>query len=133
MVAELSFEFATAGRIVCGAGGAAGELAPIVAALGTRPLVCTGADPHRHAALIARLRPGAVVPVAGEPTVAMVRDAVVTARDAAADVLVAIGGGSAIDVAKAVATVLANGGDRRDYLPLPTVPARQISRPALPR
>ncbi len=131
MLADLSFEFATAARIVCGAGRAAAELAPTVAALGARPLVCTGSDPDRHATLIAALRPRAVVPVRGEPTVDVVREAVAAARAHGADVLVAIGGGSPIDVAKAVAAVLANGGDPLDYLAL-SGPARDITTPAVP-
>ncbi len=48
------FEFATAGRIVAGAGRAA-ELPGVLAGLGTRVLVCTGADPVRHAGLLAGL------------------------------------------------------------------------------
>jgi hypothetical protein len=39
-----SFEFATAGRILAGAGRAA-ELPDVLAGLGSRVLVCTGASP----------------------------------------------------------------------------------------
>ena len=64
-----SFEFATAGRILAGAGRAA-ELPDVLAGLGSRVLVCTGADPDRHAGLLAGLAgPAAVFPVTGEPTV----------------------------------------------------------------
>ena len=38
-----TFGFATAGRVLFGAGRAATELGPVVAGLGTRPLVWSGA------------------------------------------------------------------------------------------
>ena len=110
------FEFATAGRIVAGAGRAA-ELPGVLAGLGSRVLVCTGANPARHADLLASLGlPAAAFPVAGEPTVGLVRAGVAVAREHGADVVAAIGGGSVIDLGKAVAMLLANGGDPLDYL-----------------
>jgi alcohol dehydrogenase class IV len=125
------FGFATAGRVMFGAGRAAAELGPVVAGLGGRPLICTGADPDRQAALLSGL-PGAraVVPVAGEPTVDMLRAAVEAGRAHGADVVVAVGGGSAIDMAKAVAVLLRNAGDPLGYLPVPG-PARD-PRPGVP-
>jgi alcohol dehydrogenase class IV len=111
-----AFEFATAGRIVAGAGRAA-ELPDIAAGLGSRVLVCTGADPARHRSLLADLGlPAAVFPVAGEPTAELARTAAAAAREHGADVIAAIGGGSVIDLGKAVAMLLANGGDPLDYL-----------------
>jgi alcohol dehydrogenase class IV len=111
-----AFEFATAGRIVAGAGRAA-ELPDIVAGLGSRVLVCTGADPARHGSVLADLGlPAAVFPVAAEPTAELARTAAAAACEHGADVIVAIGGGSVIDLGKAVAMLLANGGDPLDYL-----------------
>jgi alcohol dehydrogenase class IV len=111
-----AFEFATAGRIVAGAGRAA-ELPDIVAGLGSRVLVCTGADPARHGSLLAGLgSPAAVFAVAGEPTAELARTGAAAAREHGADVIAAIGGGSVIDLGKAVAMLLANGGDPLDYL-----------------
>ena len=111
-----AFEFATAGRIVAGAGRAAG-LPGVVTGLGSRVLVCTGADPARHESLLARLgSPAAVFPVAGEPTAELARTGAAAAREHGTDVIVAIGGGSVIDLGKAVAMLLANGGDPLDYL-----------------
>ena len=115
-----AFGFATAGRVLFGAGRAATELGPVVAGLGARPLVCTGADPDRQAALVARLPdPRVIFPVAGEPTVDVLRAAVEAGRAHGADVVVGLGGGSAVDVAKAVAVLLRNAGDPLDYLPVP--------------
>jgi alcohol dehydrogenase class IV len=99
----VSFEFATAGRIMAGAGRAA-ELPGVLAGLGSRVLVCTGANPGRHAGLLAGLGPpSAVFAVPGEPTADLARAGVAAAREHGADVIAAIGGGSVIDTAKAVA------------------------------
>jgi alcohol dehydrogenase class IV len=126
-----SFEFATAGRIMVGAGRAA-ELPGVLAGLGSRVLVCTGADPARHAALVAGLGlPAAVFPVAAEPTVGVARAGVAAAREHGADVVAAIGGGSVIDTGKAVAMLLGNGGDPLDYLEV-VGSGREITRPAVP-
>jgi alcohol dehydrogenase class IV len=125
------FEFATAGRIVAGAGRAA-ELPGMVAGLGSRVLVCTGADPARHGGLLAGLRlPAVVVTVAGEPTVELARAGVAAAREHGADVVAAVGGGSVIDLAKAVAMLLGNGGDPLDYLEV-IGSGRTITQPAVP-
>jgi alcohol dehydrogenase class IV len=101
---------------VVGAGRSA-DLPSEVGGLGSRALVCTGSRPDRHADLIAALEmPCTVFPVAGEPTVEAARAATGGAREFGADVVVAIGGGSALDLGKAVAMLLANGGDPLDYL-----------------
>ena len=125
------FEFATAGKIVAGAGRAA-ELPGMVAGLGSRVLVCTGADPARHGGLLAGLGlPTVVVTVAAEPTVELARAGVAAAREHGADVVAAVGGGSVIDLAKAVAMLLGNGGDPLDYLEV-IGSGRKITQPALP-
>jgi alcohol dehydrogenase class IV len=125
------FEFATAGRIMVGAGRAE-DLPGVLAGLGSRVLVCTGANPARHAALLAGLRlPTAVFPVAGEPTVELARAGLAAAREHGADVVAAIGGGSVIDTGKAVAMLLGNGGDPLDYLEV-VGSGREITRPAVP-
>jgi len=126
-----SFEFATAGRIMAGPGRVQ-ELPGVLAPLGSRVLVVTGADPARHRGLLASLDlPAAVFPVAAEPTVDLARAAVATAREHGADVIAAIGGGSVIDTGKAVAMLLGNGGDPLDYLEV-VGSGRAITRPAVP-
>jgi alcohol dehydrogenase class IV len=125
------FEFATAGRIIAGPGRAA-ELPGVLAGLGSRVLVCTGADPARHAGLLAGLGlPAAVFPVAAEPTVELARAGAAAAREHGADAVAAIGGGSVIDTGKAVAMLLANGGDPLDYLEV-AGSGQPITRPAAP-
>ena len=126
-----AFEFATAGRIMAGAGRVA-ELPGVLAGLGSRVLVCTGANPARHAGLLAGLGlPTVVFPVAGEPTIALARAGIAAAREHGADVVVAIGGGSVIDLGKAVAMLLGNGGDPLDYLEV-VGSGRGITQPAAP-
>jgi alcohol dehydrogenase class IV len=126
-----SFEFATAGRIMAGPGRAR-ELPGVLAGLGSRVLVVTGADPARHGGLLAGLGlAAAVFPVVGEPTVERARAAAAAAREHGADVIAAIGGGSVIDTGKAVAMLLGNGGDPLDYLEV-IGSGRAITRPAAP-
>jgi alcohol dehydrogenase class IV len=125
------FEFATAGRILAGAGRAV-ELPGVVAGLGSRVLVCTGADPARHGALLAALElPAVVFAVAAEPTVDLARAGAAAAREHGADVVAAVGGGSVIDLGKAVAMLLGNGGDPLDYLEV-IGSGRRITQPAVP-
>ncbi|WP_404425187.1 iron-containing alcohol dehydrogenase [Nibricoccus sp. IMCC34717] len=87
---------------------------------GTRVLVVRGAS-DRHSAKLYRefsargvLAGEFVVPT--EPTVELALACVEMLRASAADVLVAIGGGSVIDTAKAAAGLAANPGDPFDYL-----------------
>jgi alcohol dehydrogenase class IV len=127
----MAFEFATAGRILAGCGRAA-ELPGVLAGLGSRVLVCTGANPARHAGLLADLgMPAAVFAVAGEPTIDLARAGLAAAREHGADVVAAIGGGSVIDTGKAVAMLLSNGGDPLDYLEV-VGSGRKITQPAAP-
>jgi len=126
-----AFEFATAARIVAGPG-RADELPGLLAGLGSRVLVCTGANPGRHADLLASLGlPAAMFTVPGEPTIDLARAGAVAAREHGADVVAAIGGGSVIDLGKAVAILLGNGGDPLDYLEV-VGSGQKIIRPAVP-
>jgi alcohol dehydrogenase class IV len=104
-----SFEFATAGRIVFGSGTFA-QLEGIAGGYGERPLIVTGK--RRRDANVR----GHLFPVASEPTIAIVREGVEVFRGAGCDLVVAIGGGSAIDAGKAIAAAAANPGDLLDYL-----------------
>lgn len=115
----MRFEFATADRIVFGAGAAA-DLAPIVSSLGRVAFVLTGGTPQRWESILKPLEDKGLRPVifriTGEPTTETVSVAVAAARDAHADVVVGIGGGSPIDAGKAVAAMLTNEGQLLDYL-----------------
>jgi len=110
----MQFAFGTATRILFGEG-AAKEAGPAARTMGRRALVVTGASQDRAAALIAALD---AVPfsISGEPTIASIRAGVDRASEAACDVVVSFGGGSAIDAGKAIAALLTNPGDVLDYL-----------------
>ena len=110
-----TFDLAVPRRVLFGPG-RADELSGLVPTLGRRVLLCTGRDPSRHRHLLGGVDPVAVVAVPHEPTVDQVREATGAARNAGADVVVAIGGGSVLDLGKAVAVLLGNGTDPLDHL-----------------
>jgi alcohol dehydrogenase class IV len=128
------FDFATAGRIVFGRGAAA-QSASAARALGERALVVVGRDTTRHAALFERFRQAGltvvVLSVPGEPTVELVREGIRLARECQADVVVGIGGGSALDAAKAVAILATAPGDVLDYLEV-VGGGKSLDRPGIP-
>jgi alcohol dehydrogenase len=110
-------------RLVVGPGRIA-ELPAIVAAFGRSALLVTGARSFREsaawAALVARLEAAGVawdhVAVGGEPSPELVDRAVAARRGDPPDVVVGIGGGSALDVAKAIAGLLRSGTAALDHL-----------------
>jgi len=115
----MRFEFATATRVLFGPG-TLREVAPLAAAFGRRALVVTGRHVERAAPLLDQLhRQGvATVPftVSGEPATATALAGVQFAKEAACDLVIGFGGGSALDTGKAVAALLTNGGELLDYL-----------------
>ena len=115
----MRFEFATAGRIVFGPGAIA-ELPAIAAAYGKRALVVTGRDKIRHAGAIDSLEVAGfhctLFGVPGEPTLQLVREGAAALKSAASNVVIAIGGGSALDAGKAIATLGANPSDVLEYI-----------------
>lgn len=127
------FEFATATEIVFGRGSVE-ALAGRVAALGARALLVTGSDASRTG-VGERLRAAriacAAFRVAAEPTTDVVATGVRLAREAETDVVVAVGGGSVLDGAKAIAALLANGGEPLDYLEV-IGSGRRIEKPSVP-
>src|SRR5690554_6640377 len=128
-----SFEFNIVPRVFFGAGQVR-QVAPIVQRLGRRPMVIyngSAMEPRLEEWLGMLLEPGRVWHQRGEPTVADVDAAVAAARSGGCDVVVGLGGGSAIDTAKAVAGLLTNGGAARDYMEV-VGEGRKITTDALP-
>ncbi len=115
----MRFEFTTATRILFGAG-TLREAGRLARELGKRALVVTGSDARRAEPLLAALREQSLatetLPVRGEPDVAIVQRGVARARQEKCDLIIAFGGGSAIDTGKAIAAMLTNPGELLDYL-----------------
>ena len=130
----MRFEFATATRIVFGAGtlsqaaSAAGEWGSRILLVATE--ACDGVASLRsllkhHQMPVTSLR------VTGEPSIESVSQAVQRARDERCDVVIGIGGGSVLDSGKAIAALLTNGGEPLDYLEV-IGRGQSITRPAAP-
>ncbi|MCB9701623.1 MAG: iron-containing alcohol dehydrogenase [Myxococcales bacterium] len=115
----MNFEFASAGRILFGVGRGI-EAGAIAASLGRRALLVTGRAPRRFPAVIDAIADAGVEivgwTVGGEPTVADALAGVARAREAGCDLVIGLGGGSAIDAGKAIAALLTNPGEPLDYL-----------------
>lgn len=115
----MTFEFATASRIVFGAG-ALKDICSPAKALGRHALLVTGRDTTRAERLKILLRKADLqltgFTVVGEPTVDIVRQGIRQAVREKCDLVVAMGGGSAMDAGKAIAALAAHGGDPMDYL-----------------
>jgi alcohol dehydrogenase class IV len=130
----VNFEFASAGRILFGAG-VFGQIGALAAEFGKRALVVGGKKPERAAAASAALEKSGVgavgLSIDGEPTTDDARRGVELGRAERCDLVVAVGGGSALDAGKAVAALLANGGDPLDYLEVVGA-GRPLTRRSLP-
>ena len=133
------FEFATANRIIFG-GGCAKSVPELATSYGRRVLVVAGRDPGRAEWLVEGLQArGADVVllcVSGEPDLAFVAGGADLARRRMIDAVVGIGGGSALDAAKAIAALATNPGEPIEYLevvggdrPLAAVPLPVIAIP----
>jgi alcohol dehydrogenase class IV len=115
------FEAASAGKIVFG-DGAAGRLGELVRGLVREGsfLFVTGRDASRRAKERAALEACGFTVVslacAGEPTTDAAREGAALARQHRVVAVVAAGGGSALDLGKAIAILATHPGDPLDYL-----------------
>src|SRR5690349_10205656 len=119
-VAPVRFDIATPADIRFGAGRAA-ELPDALAGLGaTNVFVVTGRSTARADALRAGLADrgidSTVFGVEGEPSIEICRAAIDRIVETGADAVVGFGGGSALDVAKAVAVLATSRADPLDHL-----------------
>jgi len=117
----MTFEFATAERILFGRGKSQ-QIPALARDLGRRALLVLGSSNRALEALTEGLSDAGVRPVvfnvSGEPTTHLVDQATGIARAGGCDLVISVGGGSVIDAGKAVAGMLANPGEVRDYLEL---------------
>lgn len=108
------FTFATAATIRFGAGAVA-ELGTYSSRLGNAVFLVTGATPERTAEHTAALPVVGAYSLSGEPTFDDARQAVSAARASGADHVVAIGGGSVLDLGKAVAILVVSDADPLEH------------------
>ena len=115
----MTFEFITAPRVRYG-GGVSSEVGALTRGLGCHALVVTGRSTDRAARILQHLQAAGVAvtraSVEGEPTVEDAQRGALQAREAGCDIVVGIGGGSAIDAAKAIAALATNDDDPFEYL-----------------
>ncbi len=130
----MHFEFATATRIVFGIG-TLRELGAISGGFGSRALVVTGRNAKRAEPLFKILHDAGVrattFAVAGEPELSTVEQGTELAKTGRCELVVGFGGGSVLDVAKAIAAMLANDGELLDYVEI-IGRGRALTKPSLP-
>jgi alcohol dehydrogenase class IV len=133
----MSFEFNMVPRVLFGRG-EFDRVGTLAAEYGRAALVVTNAGPS-SAGMLGRLERllaasgvrSAVFAVEGEPEIEDVDGGVEAARRVGAELLIGLGGGSALDTAKAVAGLLTNGGTALDYMEV-IGKGQRITRPAAP-
>lgn len=119
----LNFQFFTPTRLIVGQGRFR-ELGEHAAGLGKRAFLVASASGKQQGLLeraVELLKAKSIesniyIKPAGEPTVEMTNAAAEAVRKAKCDIVVSIGGGSVIDLGKAVAGLATNGGSVKDYL-----------------
>ena len=130
----MRFEFASPARIIFGPGTVV-QIGALARELGRRALVTTGLDPAQGERVLVSLAAAGVdyvtLVVSGEPTTDLARQGARLARESGCDLVIGLGGGSAIDAAKAIAALAANGGDPLDYLEV-VGRGRSLTQPSLP-
>ena len=100
--------------------GVAGDAARTITTLGRRPLLVHGANADRAHWLIQALDEAGRAPWSiacpREPDIELIEQGVALGREVGADVIIGLGGGSVIDMAKALAGLIPAGGAVIDYL-----------------
>lgn len=113
------FQFMTATRIIFGEGALESSLS-IISQYGYSVLLVSGKNAERYAPLTAYLQQQNMryqhVVVSGEPNITMVEEAAMLGRRFKPDMVIAIGGGSVLDMGKAVAAIIPNQGNVYDYV-----------------
>jgi alcohol dehydrogenase class IV len=110
------FGITSPGRILFGRGEAA-KAPDLIRAFGSRGIVVHGSNPARAAWLVEALGPGVLaLPCSGEPTLSDLEADLTVTRAHRADWVVAIGGGAALDLGKALAALIPAPEGPMEYL-----------------
>ena len=131
---DMKFEFATATKIIFGPG-TLSEASGLAREFGSRALVVTGRGFSRAEKLLANLQSNDVrsiiFAVSGEPELATIEQGTRLAKTEQCELVIGIGGGSALDAAKAIAAMLANGGELLDFVEI-IGRGRSLTKPSVP-
>ncbi len=115
----MQFEFSAPSKIIFGTGKLA-TISSLVEGFGDCVLIVSGTRPAITDRILSLLELNkiehSIITVEGEPTVETVNRALSYARKKTFDAVIGVGGGSALDTAKAVSALLTNPGDLADYL-----------------
>jgi len=103
--------------------------------MGRRPLVVTGRRRTHSERLRDQLANHGIEPfafqIAGEPSTETAREGARQAHEASCDLVIGLGGGSALDTGKAIAVLLTNEGDPYDYLEV-IGKGKRLTKPSVP-
>jgi alcohol dehydrogenase class IV len=125
------FEFTSVSKIIFGRGKFSGAPA-LAATLGKNTLlIFNGQSNERRIESFAAGLTIHPLRQRGEPVVSQIETALTHAHRVQCDCVIGLGGGSAIDTAKAVAGLLTNGGSPIDYMEV-VGQGKKISKPAAP-
>ncbi len=133
------FQFMTSNRIIFGEGALEKSLS-LIKQYGYSVLLVSGKDVERSRLIVNYLNEQKLryqhVSISGEPNITMVEETAVVGRRFAPSLVVAIGGGSVLDMGKALAAIIPNQGNVYDYVevvgrcvPLKTKPLPMIAIP----
>lgn len=113
------FQFMTSTRIIFGEGALQSSLS-VLKQFGYSVLLVSGKNTERASPIIRYLKQQNMryqhVAVSGEPNITMIEETALHGRKFRPDMVVAIGGGSVLDMGKALAAIIPNQGDVYDYV-----------------
>jgi alcohol dehydrogenase class IV len=130
----MQFEFATASRIIFGSG-KLDSIGAFALQYGQEALIISGAPGHINDTLLGILKSKQVnctlITVHQEPSIDDIAGVLQLARALKPHLVIGIGGGSAMDSAKAIAALLSNSGNLMDYLEVIGA-GKPLDNPSLP-
>tara|TARA_Y100001960_G_scaffold325136_1_gene406940 strand:- start:1497 stop:2750 length:1254 start_codon:yes stop_codon:yes gene_type:complete len=113
------FQFMTSTRIIFGEGALHSSLS-VLNQFGYSVMLVSGQSIERAKPIIHYLNSQGMryqhVAISGEPNITMVEETALVGRKFKPDMVVAIGGGSVVDMGKALAAIIPNQGDVYDYV-----------------
>lgn len=113
------FQFMTSSRIIFGEGALNSSLS-VISQFGYSALLVTGKNQTRAEPIVQYLNQQNIhyqhVAIHGEPNITMVEETAIMGRRFKPDMIIAMGGGSVIDMGKALSAIIPNQGDVYDYV-----------------